>query len=98
MPGFMRLCAVLRKECCFLSHTDRTTEADMTQLSALTTPEFDILFLQLMIDHHEGALAMVRMIENSSNDEAALLAQEIINAQKAEIEEMTLLLGSLSGA
>ncbi|MBT5575667.1 MAG: DUF305 domain-containing protein, partial [Microbacteriaceae bacterium] len=60
--------------------------------------EFDILFLQLMIDHHEGALAMVRMIENSSNDEAALLAQEIINAQKAEIEEMTLLLGSLSGA
>jgi len=74
------------------------SEADMTQLSALTTPEFDILFLQLMIDHHEGALAMVRMIENSSNDEAALLAQEIINAQKAEIEEMTLLLGSLSGA
>ena len=70
----------------------------MTQLSALNTPEFDILFLQLMIDHHEGALAMVRMIENSSNDEAALLAQEIITAQKAEIEEMTLLLGSLSGA
>ena len=74
------------------------SEADMTQLSALNTPEFDILFLQLMIDHHEGALAMVRMIENSSNDEAALLAQEIITAQKAEIEEMTLLLGSLSGA
>lgn len=74
------------------------SEADMTQLSALTTPEFDILFLQLMIDHHEGALAMVQMIENSSNDEAASLAQEIINAQKAEIEEMTLLLGSLSGA
>jgi len=74
------------------------SEADMTQLSALNTPEFDILFLQLMIDHHEGALAMVQMIENSSNDEAALLAQEIINAQKAEIEEMTLLLGSLSGA
>ena len=58
----------------------------------------DVMFASMMIPHHEGALAMVQMIENSSNDEAASLAQEIITAQKAEIEEMTLLLGSLSGA
>jgi uncharacterized protein (DUF305 family) len=74
------------------------SEKTMAELATLTSPEFDILFLQLMIDHHEGALEMVMMIENSANEEAQALAKEIIAAQKAEIEEMTLVLTGLTSA
>ena len=74
------------------------SEETMAELATLTSPEFDILFLQLMIDHHEGALEMVMMIENSANEEAQALAKEIIAAQKAEIEEMTLVLTGLTSA
>lgn len=72
------------------------SEEDLAELQSLDSPAFDLLFLQLMIEHHEGALAMVQMIENSSNAEAASLAKAISNAQEAEIDEMTLLLESLS--
>jgi uncharacterized protein (DUF305 family) len=74
------------------------SEETMAELATLTSPEFDILFLQLMIDHHEGALEMVMMIENSANEEAQALAKDIIAAQKAEIEEMTLVLTGLTSA
>ena len=51
-----------------------------------------------MIEHHKGALAMVQMIDNSTNSEAVALAQEISSTQNAEIDEMTALLRVLSGA
>lgn len=72
-----------------------TTE-DLAELASLNSPEFDDLFLQLMIDHHEGALAMVKMIENSSNQEVAALGRDIAAVQRAEIEEMTALLQALA--
>jgi len=54
--------------------------------------------LKLMIEHHEGALPMVMMIENSANDESQALAHEVIAAQTAEIEEMRLVLAGLTSA
>ncbi len=48
-----------------------------------------------MIDHHEGALDMVSMIANSSNDEARALAEAITVVQRAEIDEMVALLEEL---
>ena len=74
------------------------SESELTRLESSDSPEFDILFLQLMIEHHEGALAMVQMIENSSNAEAKALAEQITRVQNLEIEEMTRLLESLSDA
>ena len=74
------------------------SEATMAELATLTSPQFDIVFLQLMIEHHEGALQMVMMIENSANDEAQALAREVIAAQTAEIEEMRLVLVGLTSA
>lgn len=71
------------------------TDADLARLATLTSPDFDRLFLQLMIDHHEGALSMVTMINNSANSEVRELGSAIVIAQKAEIAEMTLLLESL---
>lgn len=70
--------------------------SDLAKLGSLDFPEFDVLFLQLMIEHHKGALEMVHMIENSSNAEAVALAEQIVAAQKLEIDEMTRLLESLS--
>jgi uncharacterized protein (DUF305 family) len=67
---------------------------DLAELASLTSPEFDRFFLRLMIDHHDGALAMVRMIENSPNDEVRALAGEIDKVQRAEIAEMTAYLAS----
>jgi uncharacterized protein (DUF305 family) len=45
-----------------------------------------------MIAHHEGAVHMVMMIENSPNSDINKLGQEIIKSQTAEIELMTELL------
>jgi uncharacterized protein (DUF305 family) len=36
------------------------TPEQLTQLEKATGPEFDRLFLTFMIQHHEGALTMVR--------------------------------------
>ena len=72
------------------------SDSDLAKLGSLDSPEFDVLFLQLMIEHHKGALEMVQMIENSSNAEAMALAEQIVAAQKLEIDEMTRLLESLS--
>jgi len=57
-----------------------------------------LAILKLMIEHHEGALPMVMMIENSANEEAQALAREVIAAQTAEIEEMRLVLAGLTSA
>ena len=73
------------------------SEENLAELASLTSPEFDALFLQLMIAHHEGALEMVEMIEDSANAEALALAEEISIAQRAEIQEMTALLEILTG-
>lgn len=69
--------------------------ADLARLASLQSPEFDRLFLELMIEHHEGALVMVSMISDSNNAEVAALAEDIIRVQKDEISEMLSLLGSL---
>ena len=73
------------------------SEENLAELASLTSPEFDALFLQMMIAHHEGALEMVEMIEGSANADAVALAEEISIAQRAEIQEMTALLEILTG-
>jgi uncharacterized protein (DUF305 family) len=47
-----------------------------------------------MIAHHEGAINMVMMIENSSNSDISNLGQEIVKSQSAEIELMKKILKS----
>jgi uncharacterized protein (DUF305 family) len=44
-----------------------------------------------MIEHHEGALDMVEMIEDSTDPEVAGLARDIVRVQTEEIAEMTAL-------
>lgn len=50
---------------------------------------FDIAWLESMIDHHDDAIHMAeRVLERHVHNELATLAQEIIDAQSAEIEIM----------
>lgn len=54
-----------------------------------TTPDFDKAFLEEMIPHHQMAVMMARMLLSGSNrTEMKQLAQDIIDAQNAEIELM----------
>jgi uncharacterized protein (DUF305 family) len=71
-------------------------ESEMTELANATGVEFDRLFLQGMIVHHEGAIDMAEMVVDSDNEEAAALGKAIIETQEREIEEMKVLLASLS--
>ncbi len=72
------------------------SEEDLARLKTLKSPEFDALFLNLMIVHHEGALDMVSMLDGTDKAEAKELAQHIVEVQKAEIELMNQLLAGLS--
>ncbi|MBE9191535.1 DUF305 domain-containing protein [Gloeocapsopsis crepidinum LEGE 06123] len=51
--------------------------------------EFDLRLINAMIPHHEGAVVMAQdALEKSQRPEIRNLAQEIINSQEAEIEQM----------
>ncbi len=65
------------------------TDAEMTELSKATGPAFDRMWLQMMIKHHQGAVAMATTeLASGSNGDAKKLAQAIITSQKAEIATM----------
>jgi len=61
-------------------------------LESASGAEFDRLFLEGMIKHHQGAIQMAEMIINSANQEAALLGKAIVESQSAEISKMRQLL------
>lgn len=65
----------------------------MEQLESLDGDEADTLFLQLMHMHHEGAIAMTQdRIDSGGYQPLVELAQQMIDIQTAEMEEMEQLL------
>lgn len=68
------------------------TAEELETLASLKGEAFDQFFLASMIAHHEGALDMVDMINDSSNSEVKTLAATIVKSQSAEIEAMKALL------
>ncbi|WP_019931307.1 DUF305 domain-containing protein [Nocardia sp. BMG111209] len=70
-------------------------DADMAKLRALSGPEFDRAWLQMMIDHHSGAITMANdELAHGSNADSKALAQSIVTAQQSEIDRMRTMLGS----
>jgi uncharacterized protein (DUF305 family) len=70
------------------------SDQQMQQLNQVSGPAFDRIFLQMMIQHHEGAVTMSKTeLTDGQNPEAKALAQSIIAAQQREITEMQTLLG-----
>lgn len=66
---------------------------DMASLATLTGTEFDTAWAQMMIEHHQGAIAQAETLKAAgSNADVLLLADQIITAQQAEIDQMQALL------
>jgi uncharacterized protein (DUF305 family) len=71
------------------------SEDDMSALDEATGSEAARLFLQQMMVHHEGAITMARTeLQAGKNAEAKALAEAIIAAQEAEIQEIKDLLAA----
>ena len=71
------------------------TAEEMDQLATLAGPEFDTMWMEMMIRHHQGAIAQSETVKAAgSNPDALALADQIIAAQSAEITEMEGLLAS----
>jgi uncharacterized protein (DUF305 family) len=68
------------------------TAEELETLASLKGEAFDQFFLASMIAHHEGALDIVDMINDSTNSDVKTLAANIVKSQSAEIEAMKALL------
>ncbi len=74
------------------------TEAELNRLRAASGAEFERLFLELMIKHHEGALQMVRELYATpgagQEPELFILASDVDADQTAEIRRMRAMLAN----
>jgi uncharacterized protein (DUF305 family) len=72
------------------------SDEQMQELTDANGAEFDRLFLEMMIMHHQGAIEMADTeIAEGSNPAALALAESIKTSQTAEIAEMQQLLQTL---
>ena len=78
------------------------TPAELAELEAARGPDFDRLFLEYMIRHHEGAVTMVRELfatDGAAQDNFVFkLASDIHVDQDTEIARMRLMLEALDNA
>lgn len=71
---------------------------DMSGLEAASGAEFDRMWLEMMTEHHRGAVDMAETeIADGQNADAIALAEQIVESQSAEIDEMETLLTELDG-
>lgn len=69
--------------------------ADMTALEKAPDSDFQAMWLRMMVRHHEGAITMAKAeIADGRYGPAKDLAQQIIDGQQAEIDQMKQLLSS----
>lgn len=65
------------------------TDEQMAELAELSGPDFDLMWMTMMIEHHEGAVTMSEdVLADGVNPEVRVMADEIIDAQQVEIDEM----------
>jgi uncharacterized protein (DUF305 family) len=68
-------------------------QGDMDALATASGAAFDTKFLEMMIVHHEGAIADAqRQVTDGANAQAKDLAAKIVSDQSAEVERMRELL------
>jgi uncharacterized protein (DUF305 family) len=69
-------------------------DATMAKLQSLKGAEFDTLWLQSMISHHQGAIEMAKAeIANGQTVDMITMAKSMVTAQQAEIDQMKQMLG-----
>lgn len=68
---------------------------DMVMLQQASGAEFDTMWLEMMIEHHKGAVEMAQTEQSEGAYPAAIeMAEQIISSQQEEIDEMEQLLGT----
>ncbi|TFD84058.1 DUF305 domain-containing protein [Cryobacterium lactosi] len=71
------------------------SDGDMSELESATGADAGRIFLDQMIQHHEGAIDMATdEVEDGQSPDAVTLARNIITSQTAEIKVMTGLLNA----
>jgi uncharacterized protein (DUF305 family) len=71
---------------------------DLRRLRAATGPELDVLFLQLMLRHHQGGADMLEYaVEHADVPEVRNLARGMLSSQTSEAQYMTDLLTQRGG-
>lgn len=74
------------------------TDEETQRLAAASGADFDRLWLQLMIRHHQGAVSMATTASGAGESaEVKTLAQRIVASQQAEIETMQRVLATITG-
>lgn len=74
------------------------TEAELAELRSLSGTPFDVLFLQLMIRHHQGGFEMAQQgAERAEVDAVRRLARSIAETQAAETTTMATMLRARGG-
>jgi uncharacterized protein (DUF305 family) len=73
--------------------------ADLKNLRAATGKQLDVLFLQLMLRHHEGGATMLSYAaQNASQPQVRNLAAQMLSSQTAEADYMKQLLAQRGAA
>ncbi|MGW5590534.1 DUF305 domain-containing protein [Streptomyces sp. NPDC003857] len=72
------------------------SDKDMKELEAMKGTEFDKMFAQMMIDHHNGAISMAKTEQkDGKNADAVKMAGEIVTGQSAEVTQLQSILNRL---
>ena len=70
------------------------SDDDMSSLMGASGPEFNQMWLTMMIEHHEGAVEMAQdVLATTSNPEVEKLATAVVEGQEKEITTMKGMLG-----
>ena len=65
------------------------SDDDMSSLMGASGPEFNQMWLTMMIEHHEGAIEMAQdVLDTTSNPEVEQLATAVVEGQEKEITTM----------
>ncbi|NYF09142.1 uncharacterized protein (DUF305 family) [Leifsonia sp. AK011] len=81
----------------FVAMAGMLTPTQLDELRGATAHDAEILYLQLMIPHHEGALDMSReVVLGGVNHFTIQMARHILNEQQIEIEAMTRMIEEMS--
>jgi uncharacterized protein (DUF305 family) len=75
------------------------TEEELAQLRDLPVDEAEVLFLQLMTDHHVSGVAMAEAaLEGTDEPDVELLAESMVRSQQSEIDVMRDLMAARGAA
>ncbi len=72
------------------------SEVELQELKSASGEALDRMFLTMMVEHHKGAIEMATMeMDKGESEEAIALAEDIIQTQRSEVDELQRLLDEI---